>query len=177
MSITDQLAHRLVEAQTALNAKTAERDAAYAKADDIRRRITELEALQRDITAKRVAGTVSPEDSVEFAALAADIELLREHRAEAEAACNRFGLSSEQAQYDSARFQFENHQRKAALAALVAKAQEIDALLVRCIEAIREAGEAMHKPATGLVMPVGLANLWAPSRALHLTILRDFAPL
>src|SRR5574337_1737322 len=156
---TEQLAERLAEAEAALNAKTAERDAAHSKVADIRQRIAELEEQQRSITAKRVSGSADPEDASEFAALAADIELLREHLAEADVACNRISLSREQAQYESAKFQFEDHQRRATLAALVTKAQEIDAMLVRCISEIRQAGEAMNQPI--------LAHLWKPSTNLH----------
>ncbi len=171
------LAQNLALAEQALSRKLVLRQAADGKTDAILQRIDDLDDQRREISERRANGQNASTDAAELALLNSDIELLQTSLAEAKAAASEVTTVTEQVVVDTTRFAWENHQQKAKLAAMVSKAQEIDALLCRAIDEIRKTGDAVTPPVTGLMVTPNLSNYWRPSRTLQTIINREFAPL
>ena len=168
MTIIHPLAARLADAQARLSAAAIAHQDATRKVEDIWTKQSVLEAHRRAISTRRIAGTATDQDAAEFEALTSDAALLAEMLKTALDDQTHADPSNLRIAVSQAEFNWNHHQDGERLAALAGKAQEVDALLVRLIGEIRQAGAAVKK--------YQLAECWAPSRALYECIGRDFAP-
>jgi hypothetical protein len=156
------LAERFATAEADLTAAKASHTDATERADAIRSRIAEKEQRRNELATRRINGSASPTDDAELILLASDIPMLQEALTEAEQAIPSITL--QQAIVDRCRHELENTTAVERMAILKAKASEADALLVKLLGEIQQAGD------------VNLSQLWMPSRALHVLITREFPP-
>lgn len=161
------LSVRLAHVQAQLSAAAIAHQDATRKVEDIWTKQSVLEAHRRAISARRIAGTATNQDAAEFEALTSDAALLAEMLETALDDQKRADPSNLRAVVSQAEHDWNHHQNSERLAALAGKAQEVDALLVRLIAEIRQAGASIGKHQ--------LAECWTPSLSLYECIGRDFA--
>lgn len=162
------LAARLADAQVRLSAAAVAHQDATRRLEDIWTKQSMLKAHLRAISARRIAGTATEQDAAEFEALTSDAALLAEMLKTVLDEQKRADPSNLRIAVSQAEHNWNHHQNGERLASLADKANEVDALLVRLIADIRQAGTAVGKRQ--------LAECWTPSRALYDCIGRDFAP-
>lgn len=162
------LAARLGELQVQLAATESALEAAANKVLDIQRKQADIKAQQREISARRIAGTSTDQDAAELEALTTDAALLTEMLTSAVGDQKRADPHDLRAAVSQAEHDWNHHLHGERLAALAGKAKEVDALLLRLIADIRQAGAAVGKHQ--------LAECWTPSRALYECVGREFAP-
>lgn len=168
MTTPHPLATRLAQAEADLSTAEAAHKTATDNLADVGEKIAEVDASINTLSTRRLTGHGTEESTAELVALQADRVTLHAMRDEALAEVKALDPTDARAIADQARFDWDQHCATEHLAALVAKAKEIDALLCRCITEIREAGKPLRR--------VHLSESWRPSRELHLTIGREFPP-
>lgn len=160
------LAEQHATALATLEVAQAAHAEATGRVAAIKTRISELAGRQSDLTARRIAGNGSKNDADELILLAGDLEAL--NKALADAQQEAASLTPDFAENSAQRTGFALEQATAAarLDLLRQKATECDALLARLLNEIRDAGNGLN-----------LSQLWQPSRALHMTINREYPPV
>jgi chromosome segregation ATPase len=166
--MTHPLAQFLAAVEAELQAAMAARQTAQNNAANIEAKLHQAEASIEALSRKRLAGQATEDDTAELAALTADRDTLVAMLYEARAEVEDLDTTEIQRRHDQAAHDWHQHTATEHLAALVAKAQEIDALLLRVIADIRAAGQPLGK--------AHLQEMWKPSRALRDCITREFAP-
>lgn len=168
MTKSHPLAVALAEVETELQAAMAARQTAQDNAAAIEAKLHQVEASIEALGRKRLAGQATEADAAELAALNADRDTLAAMLDEARAEVEDLDTTEVQRRHDQAVHNWHLHVDTERLAALVAKAQEIDVLLLRAIADIRAAGQPLGK--------VHLQEMWKPSRSLRDIVTREFAP-
>lgn len=165
----EQTAQALAVARAQLIEAEAHQSAATQRVSAITTKIQEATNAQGHITRRRVSGEHTAKDAAEFAALSADLELLRGMLAEAKAAIKESSTTAQLAIVAEAEQQHERAIRLGEFEALQAKATEIDALLCRCV------GE-LHALGCSVFSHISLSMNWRPSDALKSAITDGRAP-
>lgn len=163
MNELQPLADHLAAAEADLAAATARRDEAVSYAQDVRNRLDEKARRKHELACRRVNGGAQPGDDAELILLAGDMGVLEKALADAEEAIP--SIATQQAVASRCRYMLETATAAAKQRILVEKATAADALLCRLIEEIVAGGGGLN-----------LLDLWQPSRALHVTICREFPP-
>ena len=144
----------------------AEADSAYqalkAKARSIEDRIAVARAKQAEITNKRVNGTATDADTAEFAALGADLELLKEMLTEAQAAASAKAPDHERNLLSQAETLHQREQDAVNYEALLQSCQKLDQALCDCIAQTAAFGKRLGH--------ASLSQSWRPSDTLHRAI-------
>ena len=144
--------------------------AAIAEAQKVRARIEAAQVRQREITARRVAGESTPEESGEYAMLHADIEALQPLLAEAEARAAELQPTRAEAALRDAQAAVRREHDQAAFHALSDRLQSLERAFLECLSATHAAGKRIGH--------VSLGKTWQPSRMLKAAVgegvLRDW---
>lgn len=155
-------AENLAEARRNFAAADAVHQAHLAKVRSIQDRIQVAKAKQSAITNRRVAGTDSPDDAAEFAALGADLELLKEMLTEAQAAASAKAPDHERNLLSQAETLHQREQDAVNYEALLQSCQKLDQALCDCIAQTAAFGRKIGH--------VSLSQSWRPSDTLHRAI-------
>lgn len=143
--------------------RLTEKQAAYAEAQDrlnaIRARLDAINGERDKLVLAQREGAATPRDGLKFAALNKDASDLQAALAEAQAEADALRpTEADQKAVNNAQAMLAKHEAAVKLSALQGKAAELDALLVRIIGDIREAGR--------LTGEIQLYRLWTPSPEL-----------
>lgn len=158
--LIEALAHQTATAQRVL----AEAEQGYAiatgKVEHIAERIAEVAQRRAAITAARLAGNSTPDEAIELSALGEDSEALRRmaDAAEAESAALLPPLEMARTALARAEGEWQHHQDEARYNALLARAREHEAALLKVVNETYAAGQRLgHKY---------LRQSWRPSADL-----------
>lgn len=139
---TDLYVSNIAHAQLALDEAQAAYVDAVGERDRLKARITDCETRRAGITQRRLAGESSQEETNEFAALGGDITVLRELFNDAQAKVNSLDPSAQRNALAQAQTELLAHQKQVefdAIVAIVARAREVEAVYVECMNAVWEA--------------------------------------
>lgn len=142
--------------------------AAKAKARSIADRIQVAKAKLAGITNRRVTGTDAPEDAAEFGLLSADIELLTQMLAEAEAQADAKSPEHQRNLLMQAETLHQRELDQAKFEALSQTAQKLEAALCNCIGQTHAYGKRLGH--------FSLSQSWRPSDTLHRAINHGVPP-
>ena len=136
--------------------------ATFAEAQKLQGRIQEAQQRQAEITARRIAGTSTPEESGEFVMLQRDIEALEPLAKEAEARATELSPTREEAAVQAAQGAVKREHDQAAFHALSDRLQALEEAFCRCLAQTHEAGRKIGH--------VSLAASWRPSKMLRAAV-------
>lgn len=135
----DSYVNNIAHAQLALDEAQAAYVDAVGERDRLKARITDCETRRAVITQRRLAGESSQDEANEFAALAGDVTVLRELFNDAQAKVNSLDPSAQRNALAQAQTELLAHQKQIEFDAIVARAREVEAIYVRCMNAVWEA--------------------------------------
>ena len=124
-------------------------EAAQADADAMGERVSARVQRREAITAARLRGSSTVEESAEFAALDGDLEVLREMHVEAVLAAAKLVPTLEDQQVAQAENDLRQHVNETSYQALVNRTREIESLLLKSLAATFTAGKAVGKRTVG----------------------------
>ena len=133
--------------------------ATFAEAQKLQGRIQEAQQRQAEITARRIAGTSTPEESGEFVMLQRDIEALEPLLKEAKARATELSPTREEAALKAAQAAVTREHEQAIFDALSARLQALEEALCKCLAETHQAGKRIGH--------VSLGKTWFPSKTLR----------
>lgn len=162
-----QVASRKLDYETAL----AAHEAAKADADALRQRVDTIRRQQQTITTARLNGTADASSAAEFVALAADLDVLVQLHAEAEAKADSLRPDAAATALKKAERELERVKSDAAHEALVSHTREVEILFTRCLAAVQKSARARGTARTAAdayridsdLLSCARQNTWLPA--------------
>lgn len=140
------------------NEATSAHQAAVNKEQSIRGRIVESQKRQAEITAKRLDGTATAEETAEFAALVGDVEALQVMLTTAEQSIVVADPREAQNALRAAETSHQREQDEMALSALNEQAVRLEDALMNCVAEMHAIGLKLGR--------VSLVMTWRPTQRL-----------
>ena len=148
----------VASARRALTDAQAAHQAATDKAVAIEQRITDSRTVLDGITARRLAGNITPADVAEFAVVSADLVALQKMMDSANADVAAADTSPARQNLQRAEKELETENTREAFNALSHRASQLDTALCRCVADLHSHGQRL-----GIV---SLIMSWTPSQKL-----------
>jgi len=137
--MNEYLIQRAATARLALDEANAVHAAACAKAANLEKRIKETETRQAEITARRLAGESTADETNEFAALNGDVAVLRKLLREAQAAANATDPAAQRGALAHAERELAEHRQQVEFDAIVEHARHAEAVYVEMLRRVWDA--------------------------------------
>jgi beta-phosphoglucomutase-like phosphatase (HAD superfamily) len=134
--LTDHLIDAVAAAGLALAEAAAVHERDTEEAARLHGRIEQCAARQAEITARRLTGKSTAEETAEYAALNGDIAVLNDLHREAQARAMASNPQHEAAALANAQFALEEHKEQAAFENVVEHARAAERVYVQCLHAV-----------------------------------------
>lgn len=137
----DHLIETVTAAQLALDESAAAHAEHCEEAQRLLGRIEKCRARQSEITRRRIAGEVHPQETAEYAALDGDVTMLNELHAEAKAKADATRPEQTRAALARAKGELEEYQQEAAFLRVVEHARAAEQVYLQCLYAVEHAAK------------------------------------